>query len=35
MMPDMTGSDLATMLRRTEPDVKVLNHPGFVGEQLM
>jgi two-component system cell cycle sensor histidine kinase/response regulator CckA len=29
MMPEMTGSDLATVLRRTDPDVKVLYMTGF------
>src|SRR5580765_6191450 len=29
MMPEMTGSDLATALRRTDPDVKVLYLTGF------
>jgi two-component system cell cycle sensor histidine kinase/response regulator CckA len=33
MMPDMTGSDLATVLRRADPDAKVLYLTGF-GEAL-
>jgi len=29
MMPEMTGSDLAGVLRRTDPDVKILYLTGF------
>lgn len=29
LMPEMTGSDLATVLRRTHPDVKILYLTGF------